>query len=216
MQGLQPGSAGGGDEISIGELLVVLVRHARLIVVVTVVVTLAMAFWVGQQSPGYTAEVTVRLDPDSATGSIEELLASKEPAAAAEIAIVQSRSLAESTVGDRNLAPLQGEDLWELTEASFDPVPAGQEPVLEGVGLTTLVESHDRRPWVGMVSRLLGRSGDAHRLRARMRRASGSRSPATGEQDVLDLDVHFVDEETLRIAPHEGFLFARDMTSAQG
>ena len=30
------------------------------------------------------------------------------------------------------------------------------------------------------------------------------------------LDVHFVDEGTLRIAPHDGFLLGRDMTTSEG
>ena len=102
LQGLQPGSQAGpgmDDGISVGELLAILFRHARLIVAVAFVVVLGMAFWVGQQAPGYLAEATVMLEPEGGvTGSLEDLLANTEPAAAAEIAVVRSRSLAEAVV----------------------------------------------------------------------------------------------------------------------
>ena len=201
LQGLQPGSQAGpgmDDGISVGELLAIAIRHARLIAAVTAVTLLVMAFNLGLQVPGYRAEATVMLEADSGSASLEDILGTKKTATAAEIAIIQSRSLAEVVAAPAPLERLGSGSLWVETPADFDPVEDGSAPAYESVGLTTRVVAHDRMPWVGMLARFSGRVSGAHRLRARMSAGSG---PASS-----DLDVHFKDAETLRIAPHDGFL----------
>ena len=218
----QPRGGLGGGELSVGDILTILARHPRSIVLTAAVVVLAMTVFVGTRAPGYLATATIRLEPrGGVTGALEDLLSNNEPAAAAEIAVVRSRSLAEEVVGRESGLPVMAPDeLWQATQANFDPAPVGAALQMESAGLTTIVEAHDRRPWVGILDRIEGRVRRAHRLRARIRRP-GRPGPGTAAGDegspvVTDLDVHFVDEVTLRIAPHEGFLLGRDMTAREG
>ncbi|MDE0905497.1 MAG: polysaccharide biosynthesis tyrosine autokinase [Planctomycetota bacterium] len=197
------------DTIHLGELFQILLRHNRLIVLVTILVTAFTVFWVSTRTPKYTASATLLLEQDESTGGVLSELASltSDPAAEAEIALIRSRSLAEVTA-----APaaewLTDVELFDGTAADYDPVAKGDSTSMEGMGLETIVDAHDRRPSVGIWRRLTGERALDHRLRAWMQ-------PVPGHEHDLDLvkqlDVYFVDETTVRIAPHEGYLLSSDL-----
>ncbi len=194
------------DTIHLGEIVQILARQHRLVGVVTLVVTLLTILWVGTRTPQYKASATLLLEQDEATGGVLSELASltADPAAEAEIALIRSRSLAAVTAAppsSRTLNPV----LFDETAADFDPVAAGDTTSMEGMGLNTIVDAFDLRPARGMVRRIWGEKPESHRLRAWM-------APAPGHEDDPDLapalDVHFVDEGTVRVAIHGGYLLA--------
>ncbi|HIL35934.1 MAG TPA: polysaccharide biosynthesis tyrosine autokinase [Planctomycetes bacterium] len=200
------------DTIHLGELFQILLRHNRLIATVMVLVTALTVFWVGTRTPRYKASATLLLEQDESTGGVLSELASltSDPAAEAEIALIRSRSLAEVTAAPPETW-LTDVDLFDGTDADYDPVAAGDTTSMEGMGLETIVDAHDRRPSEGIMRRLTGERALDHRLRAWVQPVLGHE----GDPELVrDLDVYFVDETTVRIAPHEGYLFGSDLESS--
>ena len=215
------------DTISLGELFQTLARSTRLIAFVTVLVTAVMVMWVATRTPKYTAQATLLLESDESAGGVLSELASltSDPAAEAELALIRSRSIAEVTAaskGDFDAEPR----IFERTEPDFDPfaeindLGAGASKTgesfdlsaeMDALGLTTLVERFDLRPSEGIQRRFKGGKVLDHRLRAEMRLLSGSK-------DVLrdGLDVYFLSEKSVLIAPHERFLFPAPLSKAEG
>ena len=192
--------------VRIGELLHILLRHKSLIAGAAFFVTVCTVLWVSTRQPRYEASAVLLLEKDESTGGVLSEIASltSDPAAEAEIALIQSRSLAEVTVGPQ--APWPADiALFDATAPDFDPVASGDTTSMEGMGLETVVDAHDRRPSDGILRRLRGSRFLDHRLRARLVPLAGK---TADESEVRELDVYFVDEATVRIAPHGGYLFA--------
>jgi hypothetical protein len=110
----------GTDELRIGEILRVLARQKLLITAVTLLVTLAAFAWIATRQPRYEARATLLLEKEEG-GVLSELASlASEPAAEAEIALIQSRSLAEVTCAPP--ASFRPKSLlYEATEPDFDP-----------------------------------------------------------------------------------------------
>ena len=179
------------DTIHLGELFQILLRHNRLIATVMVLVTALTVFWVGTRTPRYKASATLLLEQDESTGGVLSELASltSDPAAEAEIALIRSRSLAEVTAAPPETW-LTDVNLFDGTDADYDPVAAGDTTSMEGMGLETIVDAHDRRPSKGIMRRLTGERAPDHRLRAWMQPMPGHE----GDPELVrDLDVYFVD-----------------------
>lgn len=110
--------------------------------------------FLGRSEPVYRAQATLMLEKsehsDGVLGDLARLTAA--PAAAAEIAVLESRTLAEATVR----AP-RGAVLADFQQASVEP----------HLGLATRVEDLSLWPLAGLWARLLGRSEGDGQLRAR-------------------------------------------------
>jgi capsular exopolysaccharide synthesis family protein len=113
----------------------------------------ALAF-LGRSEPVYRAEATLMLEKsehsDGVLGDLARLTAA--PAAAAEIAVLESRTLAEATVSDP-----RGGGLAAFEQAAIEP----------HLGLSTRVEDLGLAPLAGLWSRLSGRIEPEGHLRAR-------------------------------------------------
>jgi len=208
------------DSISLGEIAQRLLRHIRLIVVTTFLVTAATVLWVATRTPQYHASATLLLEADEASGGLLSDLAllTKDPAADAEIALIRSRSIAEATAASPakfNSTPL----LFSPTSHEFEPVgPATNETnqevswdltQMDAQGFSTVVEPFDLRPYEGIRRRFTGGTTSEHRLHAQM-------LPVDKEDAAEDrpesLDVYFPSLTTALIAPHERFLLASDIS----
>ena len=122
------------------EEIVSLVRRRLLTVVFTLIaVVLAAALWVGSQTPVYRASATVLIEQDNGQNGLLSELASigSAPAAASEIAILSSRSIAEKVV-----RPPVGAEV-RLTQAAED-VTSCDALVLPGVGAFSARSSRAR------------------------------------------------------------------------
>ncbi len=203
------------DNLQLGELFIVLIRHKWMIAAITALTSAGLLFWIGTRTPEYQARATLLLEEDEAAGGVLSELASltSDPKAEAEIALIQSRSLAEVTASART-ADQAIPAVFDPTEADFDPFggPSGSaaDPsAMDQLGLNCLVERHDLRPLASLWSRVRGKAIPEHRLRARM----------VGYEDAIErpeaLDVFFYsehasDEIRIRISPHDGFIGADD------
>jgi capsular exopolysaccharide synthesis family protein len=126
------------------EDVVGLCRRRRWTVLGTAVLVFAGAFaWVGTRTPVYRASATVLIDQDSGqNGILSELAAlGKAPAAASEIALISSRSIAERAV--------------ERPETGGVPRP-GLPGFERHLGLTTRVDDERFRPLATLWGRLFG------------------------------------------------------------
>ncbi len=216
--GLETAGLDRDDTLDLGELLRILLRNSRLILVVTALAGLATSAWIVTRTPRFEASATLLLEPDEATGGVLSELASltADPAAEAEIALIRSRSLAEVTARADDWEPLGDRAaLFSATPADYDPFGPGAERSPIGVGLTTVVDAHDRRPWSTIVRRLLGARGEEHRLRAQVERLLGPDGAAVVDDEELPqaLDVYFPEGgRTVRIAPHRRFFLGLDLS----
>jgi capsular exopolysaccharide synthesis family protein len=208
----------GTDELRIGEILRVLARQKLLITAVTLLVTLAAFAWIATRQPRYEARATLLLEKEEG-GVLSELASlASEPAAEAEIALIQSRSLAEVTCAPP--ASFRPKSLlYEATEPDFDPfampnederavseaAARGDPSAMESLGLAWVVERHDLRPWRSILRGLRTEPASEHRLRASIERVPGTGAPAAAALDVL-----FLDEDTVRVTPHGGFVLPED------
>ncbi|MDP6520217.1 MAG: polysaccharide biosynthesis tyrosine autokinase [Planctomycetota bacterium] len=225
------GGGGGGygesayddDTIDIGELFQILVRKVRLIAIVTACVLLITLIWTATRRPAYKAVATLLLEQDEASGGVLSELASltSDPAAEAELAIIRSRSLAETTASTPSRFSAEGQ-VFAATQPDFDPV-AGVEAsmgpgpgqlggMMDRMGLMTVVEPFDLRPAASMWARISGEEHEPHRLLAQLELAPSLRNTVgerAGSAEELPeaLDVFFKDSQTVVVVPHEGFLF---------
>ena len=208
------------DAISLADIYKRLIRHYKLIAIVSALVTAAAVIWVATRTPVYQANATLLLEADESAGGILSELASltSDPAAESEIALLRSRSLAEVTAADPATFSPSGL-LFEPTEPDFDPfgevISGSKEETdlalasMDRMGLTTVVDSFSLRPYSGIVNRLIG-GGDAEsRLHARLAPLSGS----SKEDRPTALDLYFTDRNTVLIAPHVRFLLAPELSS---
>ena len=209
------------DAISLTAIFQRLVRHFRLILFVTFIVTAASVMWAATRTPIYQAKATLLLESDGESGGILSELASitSDPAAESEIALIQSRSLAVVTAARSSSFKTQA-TLFVETEADFDPVRSvandsndsseGALSNMDSMGLSTVVEAYSLRPYVGIIGRFTGRQHGASRLRARMSPLVGAEND---RRNVSDLDVYFPDEQTVLVTPHSRFVFAPSISA---
>ncbi|MEO0652193.1 MAG: hypothetical protein AAFZ65_16080, partial [Planctomycetota bacterium] len=159
-------------------------RNLRLLVLFFALGASAGVFWLSRQDPVYRATATLLLDDqDSAGGVLGELASlSRSPAATSEIALLESRSLAEATVR----APRDGS------------IPTPDNPAAERhQGLATTVEDPGRQPLRAIVGRLLGWPSGGQ-LYARVVDAETLAPPAFA--------VRFLGQDRIRVTPlAEGF-----------
>lgn len=207
------------DSIRIGEVVSILLRNKLLIATVALLTTAAAIVWVGTRTPRYTASATLLLEEDEAVGGVLSELASltSDPAAEAEIALLTSRSLAEVTVANPRVF-FAGDRLFDDTEPDFDPFAVraieagasllearahGDPSAMEHLGLVTIVDRHDLRPFASIWDALVGKSSEPHRLRAALAPAQGAVAPPARAA----FDVEFTAARTVRVAEHEGYVF---------
>ena len=204
------------DSISIRELLQTLSRNKRLIGLVTVLVSAITLLWIATRTPIYRAQATLLLEADESTGGVLSQLASlsSDPAADAEIALIQSRSLAAMTSALPEAFDFSG-GIYQATAPDFDPVSAEQSPQrpgaewgvaeMEALGLSTLIEPFDLQPAEGIKRRFSGERAKLHRLRAQLQVADEA-NPAQERPE--SLDVSFVAADRVLISAHTRFLMA--------
>ncbi|MCP5020611.1 MAG: polysaccharide biosynthesis tyrosine autokinase [bacterium] len=209
------------DSFGLGDFYQGLLRHPLLIFIVTSLTVAVTVLWAATRTPRYHAEATLLLEADEAAGGVlSELTAlTSDPAAQAEIALIRSRSLAAVTAGAPrrfNSTP----ELFNATEPDFDPVAFSTDDIntdstwamsgMDALGLTTVVEAFELRPYVGITRRFTGGSPSRSRLHARMMTLPGGQGAPNRP---AALDVYFPDKETVLIAPHKKFLFATPLVS---
>lgn len=221
----QPSHGYGGiedDSINLGAIAQRLLRHLPLIFTVTAIVTAITVLWTATRTPTYRAHATLLLEADESTGGVLSELAAltSDPAAQAEIALIQSRSLAVVTAGSsRNFNSTP--PLFQATEPDFDPVGAPNATTamrsdswdlskMEALDLATTVEAFDRRPHNGIKRRLTGIRPSEHRLHARM---VVLHSQVNGPPRTPSVDVYFPDKKRVLVAAHKRFLFASPLVA---
>jgi capsular exopolysaccharide synthesis family protein len=161
----EPGLEAAGDSLSeVRRALFLVRRHWPLVGLGLLLGVGAGLLWLGRQQPLYRATATLMLEQSQPTGGVLGQLAalSSAPAATAEIALLQSRSLAEQVIA----APADGSL----------PTPEnalGQRQL----GLRSRVEDSGRAPLVALVRRLLG-GGAAGELYARAEAFAADAAPA--------------------------------------
>lgn len=208
------------ENIHLGELFAILLRHKFLIFACTALVASATLVWVGTRTPIYEAKATLLLEQDEAAGGLLSELASlsSDPRAEAEIALLRSRSLATVTASSP-AAPITSKQVFIGTAPDFDPFSSttedGQSPLhtadpsaMERLGLAVMVERHDLRPFASMYARIMGQPLRDHRLRVHVKAvASNANVPNR-------LDVHFVkspngsEASQVWISAHDNFVGA--------
>lgn len=128
----------GHDGVSLGEVNDVLCRHLRLIVLGGVLGAGAALAWVATKQPTYRATATLLLDQNRSGGGLLGELASltSAPAAASEIQVIASRSVAEDVVA----------------------MPLGDEPAAEErrLGLTSWADDRADSPLRAVFASLTG------------------------------------------------------------
>ncbi len=141
------------DGIRIEEIVGLLRRRSRTVALTAAIVFMAMFAWVETRIPVYRASATVLIDRDQGQSGLLSELASigSAPAAASEIAILTSRSIAEQVVRGA------GED-----EVGHPGVPGFDRHL----GLATTVEDQQLRPLSTLWARLFGDSSSSGRLHA--------------------------------------------------
>ncbi len=163
------------ERFELAELFAILGRHRILIAAVTLMVTGGTFGWICTRRPVYRASATLLLEEDEAAGGALGELASLtvDPRAAAEIALLESRSLAAVTAAaPEERATSQG--VFRETAPDFDPFathvedPTRPSSAMEQLALATEVERLDLRPLATLLTRLRGQSLTTHRLRAWM------------------------------------------------
>ncbi|QDU67151.1 polysaccharide biosynthesis tyrosine autokinase [Engelhardtia mirabilis] len=136
--------------------------------------------WLSLQPPVYRATATILLDQSQPTGGVLGELAalSSAPAAASEIALLRSRSLAEKTIQ----SPPDGS------------IPTPENPHAQrNQGLTTVVESPDQQPVRRIFDRMVGIRRGKGALHAR------ARALADGAAEAIR--VSFDGEGQIRLTP---------------
>jgi capsular exopolysaccharide synthesis family protein len=210
------------ENIHLGELFAILLRHKFLILGCTVSVAALTLVWIGTRTPIYQAQATLLLEQDEAAGGVLSELASltSDPQAEAEIALLRSRSLATVTASTPS-RPLASDEVFISTAPDFDPFAMGSasshnglltaDPsAMEQLGLAVMVERHDLRPFASMYARIAGRSLTDHRLRAHVDGVS------KGPDVPSALDVHFIEPSEdspatrVLISAHDSFVGADD------
>ena len=215
-----------GDSIRVGDLFGILLRNKLLIALVAAGTVAASLLWVGTRSPRYTARATLLLEENEAVGGVLSELASltSAPSAEAEIALITSRSLADVTVMPPPAFAARPA-VFDHTEPDFDPFAAvaieagstalevaakGDPSAMENLGLATVVDRHDLRPFASIWGKLTGASQLEHRLHASLEPSATRGDPGTVDISEEALDVTFVDESTVRVSRHEGYVFPGD------
>ena len=183
--------------IQLGELFTILVRHKWIVIVTPLVVSLATFAWIGTRQPIYKAQATLLLEQDEAAGGVLSELASltADPTADAEIALLESRSLASVTAAAPRSFDADA-SLFDATAPDFDPFAgagtteasfsSGDPSAMENLGLANRVERYDLVPFASMRARFEGRSLEEHRLHARLEEL-----PGTYPERPAVLDVEF-------------------------
>lgn len=204
--------------IQIGELFTILFRHKWIVLVTTVVVTLATFGWIGTRQPIYQAQATLLLEEDEAAGGVLSELASltADPTAEAEIALLESRSLAAVTAAAPGDFEHEGE-LFAATAPDFDPFAttgvqeagfsSGDPSAMENLGLANRVERYDLVPFASMLARVKGREIKEHRLRARVEPLPGEHP---GRPAALDVEFDATGER-VTVAPAGGLFAVGDL-----
>lgn len=151
-----------GDGLRLEELVGLLRRRTWTVVLVAAASFLGVFAWVGASTPVYRASATVLIDGDGGEQSLlgELSVLGRAPAAASEIAILASRSIAEQVV--------------RAPESDGVPMPgvAGYERHL---GLATTVDDEALLPLATLARRLFGGSSGGGRLFAAVaERAAGA------------------------------------------
>ncbi|MFT5151697.1 MAG: hypothetical protein ACI841_001684, partial [Planctomycetota bacterium] len=188
-------SSGYGDApvqestVRLQDYLVILMRNKGLIATITFLVVASTFAWVSTRTPSYRARATLLLEKDEAVGGVLSELASltADPAAAAEIALLTSRSLAAVTAARPDRWNPKNE-IFSVTEADFDPFAVtndmsqaqGDPSAMERLGLNIQVHRHDLRPSAGIHRRLTGGELDQHRLYAQMDPIGAIEDPRPG------------------------------------
>ena len=132
--------------------------------------------WLAGSDPVYRATATLLLDDDKSAGVLGELASlSRAPAATAEIALLSSRSIAESVV----LAPADG------SLPTPDNLAASRHQ-----GLTTRVDDDARRPLATLLARFVGGTPNG--------RLYAAAEPLSAVHTGL-VEVRFPDLETIRL-----------------
>lgn len=168
-------SAAQEQGLSLGTLLELVRRNARLAAIVTVAVMAASLVWLSGKPPVYRARATLILDSSNSKGGVLGDLAAltAAPQAASEMELLRARSTAEQTV-------------LPATEGTSDE---------RHLGLTTLVEDLGNRP----LARLFGSnpSDDGSAESPRLSASIESRDPRAKLSHVR---VAFTAPERVRIA----------------
>lgn len=209
--------------IQLGELFTILFRHKWIVIVTTLVVSLATFAWIGTRQPIYKAQATLLLEQDEAAGGVLSELASltADPTADAEIALLESRSLASVTAAAPRSFDADA-PLFDATAPDFDPFAgagtteasfsSGDPSAMENLGLANRVERYDLVPFASMRARFEGRSLEEHRLHARLEEL-----PGTYPERPAVLDVEFsADGERVTIAPAGDMLAFGDLEGVDG
>jgi capsular exopolysaccharide synthesis family protein len=135
--------------------------------------------FLAKSEPVYRAEATLMLEKsehsDGVLGDLARLTAA--PAAAAEIAVLQSRTLAEATVAEPSTGSLP----------RFET--ATEQPQL---ALTTRVEDHGLKPLAGLLARFTGHLEPEGRLNAALKPLDASA--------VESLELKFLDQHTILVS----------------
>lgn len=179
--------------ISIGEFLAFIQRWRTTILgTAMIVVTIGVAITL-MRAPVYRASATLRLEQDDkGDGVLSDLAAlTSVPAAESEIALLQSRSLAEEVV-----APAL---LWDPPAELFRSTAsdASQALSVRNLDLATVVEAEDLTPWASLRHQFGQSSRSAHRLHAFF--------DTDDERPVEELRVTFIDADHVRVA-RPGFM----------
>ena len=208
--------------IQIGELFTILFRHHWIVLVTTVVVSLATFAWIGTRQPIYQAQATLLLEQDEAAGGVLSELASltSDPTAEAEIALLKSRSLATVTAASPSVFGAQ-DALFRATTPDFDPfavaglsdasAKSGDPSAMENMGLAYKVDRYDLVPFSSMLARIKGGSIHEHRLRARIEALPGEHLDRPA---VLDIEFS-ADGTRITIAPAGGILALGDLEGVE-